>query len=111
MANKTADSKKYHQEYAKTHRQQIRKSRRDWLRHIREEVIEQYGGVCACCAERLYELLRVIPGPSADKPPGGTSIYLWLRKSGYPPGYLVFCAGCAQSKTLLGYCPHEDGTI
>ncbi len=38
----------------------------------------------------------------------GTSLYKWLKKNGFPPGFQVLCANCNWGKRQCGgTCPHR----
>lgn len=80
-------------------------------RRLRENVLEEYGGRCACCGETRYEFLAIdhIAGD------GGTHrkttkgpIDRWLKANGYPKqGFRILCHNCNMARGLYGYCPHE----
>lgn len=39
---------------------------------------------------------------------GGHSMYMWLRKNGYPKdNYRLLCLNCNCSLGFYGYCPHQ----
>lgn len=95
---------------AEAQRDRNRRSRLDALRHYSAGV-----PACKCCGESLLEFLTIdhIGG-------GGTehrrelrgrvsSIYLWLKRRGYPEGYRVLCMNCNFSLGMYGYCPHTPG--
>jgi len=90
-------------------------------RSIKIEVFNAYGGVkcvCAGCEETRLEFLTIdhIDGGGhkhRDKKGrriGGTAIYHWLKKRGYPKGFRVLCMNCNCSRGFYGYCPHEFET-
>lgn len=82
---------------------------------LRAAAITHYGGVCACCGEPQQEFLQL------DHPGGGgcqhrrqlqaqgTTLWLWLKKHNYPPGFRVLCANCNAALGFYGYCPHQRG--
>ncbi len=79
-------------------------------RKIRKEVIDHYGGKCACCGEGYLEFLSLdhinrimIPG---QKHRAGIHFYCWLRKNDYPKGVQVLCFNCNMALGIWGYCPH-----
>lgn len=71
-----------------------------------------YGGpACKCCGEKRMEFLSIdhINGGGRQhcKEIGTTSLYHWLSKNGYPPGFQVLCLNCNFAKGHYGICPHE----
>ena len=90
------------------------KVRRAKLR-LKREVFEAYGGCrCACCGETTFEFLSIDHvdggGTRHRKTLGEKSsrtLYLWLRRNNFPPGYRVLCFNCNCSRGFNGYCPHE----
>ncbi len=40
--------------------------------------------------------------------PGGSVLYSWLKKQGYPPGFQVLCHNCNLAKGYYGACPHQN---
>jgi hypothetical protein len=95
------------------------------------EVIGHYSNgkpSCACCGETIPDFLTIdhVNEDGAAhrkkvakdgkrrkstgwKPPGngvGVSIYRWLKKNGYPPGFQVLCMSCNFAKGHFGSCPH-----
>lgn len=95
-------------ESAKTKRNQDR---------CRDEVFAAYGGYkCRCCgeSERLFLSIDHVENNGAEERKSGlyrssgTAFYLWLRKSGFPPGYQVLCMNCQVGKHKNGgVCPHQ----
>jgi|GEM_PF-4219444 len=79
-------------------------------REQRAAVIAHYGGKCDCCGENRLEFLAI------DHISGGgkkhlanirMSIYRWLTRNGYPPGFRVLCHNCNLSMGFYRYCPHQ----
>lgn len=80
---------------------------------LRLSALVRYSGDpahCVCCGERHVEFLGIDHvnggGTQHRKALKGASIYLWLRKNGYPEGFRTLCANC-NFATRLGPCPHE----
>jgi len=82
---------------------------------LRAQALEQYGGArCACCSETIEKFLTIdhINNDGAehrrtlnDK---GATIYRWLKKHNYPPGYQVLCFNCNCGRQYNGgTCPHR----
>lgn len=78
---------------------------------LKQEAINAYGGVCACCSEAQPMFLQIdhINGRhSADGKEKlfGGPMYRKLRNAGWPSGYQVLCANCNFAKGMYGTCPH-----
>jgi hypothetical protein len=92
--------------------------RKDAVR-VKKEVIEKYGGECACCSEGHLQLLNIdhINGGGTehrrtDMQLRSTNIYNWLRQNDFPTdGYRVLCWNCNMSFGAYHYCPHNESTI
>jgi hypothetical protein len=85
-----------------------------YVQKLKTAAFNAYGGpVCLCCKEEHEEFLTIdhINGDGAEhrKEIGRSTykLYLWLRNSGYPPGFRVLCMNCNFSYGMRGYCPHE----
>lgn len=104
--------------FAKGHK---RSSKVVWRQRLRLELVNAYGGRCACCGETTPEFLTVdhIDGNGAEhrrqlgvaKTFGGIPFYRWLKKQGYPQGNSqLLCMNCNLAKGHFGVCPHQkDG--
>ena len=82
------------------------------LQEDRKKAMDAYGGpICACCGETELVFLCIDhienDGSSHRKTFKG-SIYRWLRKNKYPPGFQVLCHNCNWGKSHNGgICPHD----
>ena len=87
-------------------------------RRRKYEVMSHYSGgdpACACCGESTLEFLSIdhINGGGSEhrkelrQPGKRITMYRWLKRHGYPPGYRVLCHNCNQSLGTWGYCPHQ----
>lgn len=115
--------------WAKNNRDKINKYMREWytknsgrvLTKHKEfelrrkmELIEAYGGKCACCGESRWEFMTIdhINGGGADhkrRLKTSRMIYRELRKLGYPKDkYRLLCFNCNCCRGSFGYCPHES---
>jgi hypothetical protein len=81
---------------------------------IRVEVLEHYGGRCACCGETEFDFLT-IDHPDMDgtderkrlRVHGGPGFYHWLRKEGFPTHVRLLCYNCnLGARHHGGVCPH-----
>lgn len=80
----------------------------------RAELLEAYGGFCACCGETAGEFLTVdhISGNGRQHRreigDGGHALREWLRSKNYPKdNFQLLCWNCNCAKGKYGYCPHE----
>lgn len=89
--------------------------RRASYQRTKREVMDAYGGCCACCGEREPAFLCIDhvnnDGEShrrALNNNGGTAMYTWLKAHGFPPGFRVLCHNCNIGRHINGgVCPHE----
>lgn len=83
-----------------------------WRRRI--EIINQYGGICACCGESelLFLTLDHIDNNGAEhrKEIGQSSdkLHRWIVKNNYPDSIQVLCYNCNMAKGHFGQCPHKE---
>lgn len=90
-----------------------------WFRELKLDVLNAYGGKCACCDEDGPDFLHLdhVNGGGQEHRNSltgrvghgaGGPFYTNLRKMGYPndPPLRVLCANCNHA-TRLGACPHE----
>ena len=83
---------------------------------LKDEVFTAYGGYCCtCCGENNKEFLQIDhvnnDGGSHRREigcVGGSGLYGWLKRNGFPPGFQVLCANCNYAKSMYGYCPHKS---
>lgn len=90
---------------------------KEWHRknliELRTQVLQAYGGMCACCGESNYCFLAIDHinggGRVHKRELGGSnqSIYRFLIKNSFPSGYRVLCHNCNQARGAYGFCPHE----
>lgn len=85
-----------------------------YRKRTKREVIDAYGGRCACCGEAEIAFLCIdhINGGGRNERNkwasfGSLQLYRDLRARGYPPGYQVLCANCNLAKEAPGGCPHQ----
>lgn len=84
----------------------------------RREVVEHYGGKCACCGEDQYEFLTLHhkngDGEAhrrelfGNANVGGSPFAWKIRKMGFPDvGLEVLCYNCHLAIHRYGSCPHQ----
>lgn len=86
-------------------------------RELRQDILEHYGGTppkCDCCSEVEIQFLtldHINGGGNIErrKKGGSASLFISLRKNGYPSGYRVLCYNCNNSIAYYGFCPHNEG--
>lgn len=93
-------------------------------RQNKVDVIEAYGGACACCGESEPVFLcvdhienngashreQIGYGRTTDgrrKVGSGSVMNSWLVKNGFPGGFQLLCANCNLGKQR-GICPHQN---
>jgi hypothetical protein len=87
---------------------------RELNRQYKRDVMDHYGGKCACCGEDRIEFLAIdhINGNGnqhrrENNLRSGLSTYRWLIKNNYPSGFQALCHNCNAAKGYYGYCPHQ----
>lgn len=85
------------------------------LNHIkvRKEVIDHYGGQCACCGETEFNFLTIDHignwgGEHRKQGYSGRNLYYWIRRNKYPDTLRVLCYNCNCSSGFYGSCPHKQ---
>jgi len=88
---------------------------REENQRLRDEVIDAYGGECACCGETRKEYLTIdhIDGNGNKQKreigvKDSRSLYRWLRQNNYPEGFQVLCFNCNCGKGSYSVCPHNS---
>lgn len=102
--------------YRENNRERLLQRHREHHREMRNEVIQRYGGACACCGETRIEFLvidHVEGGGHKERQAIGTNgVYRKLSKAeGTLKGYRVLCYNCNCALAFCGYCPHTSGPI
>ena len=67
---------------------------------------------CACCGEKVIELLTMdhVDNDGKEhrlKDKRAFNISLWLIKNNFPNGFQVLCFSCNWGKSFHGVCPHN----
>jgi len=88
-------------------------------KRLKLEVLNAYGGPkCSCnkCPEKSGDINFLTIDHINDDGnehrkvlgSGGSTLYRWLRKNGFPSGYRVLCFNCNSARHINGgVCPHE----
>lgn len=105
---KERDSEKRKKQHSRSYRKRrdrilLKNRERNVERKIR--ILNHYSDgnmKCAICEEhRLYALaIDHINNTNRIGPDGGTKLYVWLEKHGYPEGFQVLCHNCNSLKSL-----------
>lgn len=112
----TCHSKKRYELDPETARRQSRESQARTRKRNRDQLVEAYGGKCACvnCPETNQEFLTLdhINGDGrAHRMKMGSHTYADLRRRGWPTeGYRLLCWNCNAMTRGGRACPHEEGT-
>jgi hypothetical protein len=75
---------------------------------LKREVVEHYGGKCACCGITRIEFLCFDhinnDGSAHRRVIGRYPMARWLKSHGFPDGFQVLCWNCNSAKQILGEC-------
>ena len=106
-------------EYYQEHKKDIIVSQREKRQALRNEVIDAYGGKCACCGETHREFLSIdhIEGGGgshrrtlAETGNYSRKLYPFLKAEGFPKDkYRLLCMNCNWARMMYGHCPHGNG--
>lgn len=82
-------------------------------RKYKQQVIDAYGGKCACCGEATFEFLSLDhisnDGAAQRRTSGsGGRFYLKVIRDGFPRDLQLLCFNCNCAKGFYGSCPHEQ---
>lgn len=109
-----ASYKAAYQRYFENHRVKTRQAQKKYRDHLRQQVIDHYGGKCQCCGETTREFLCIdhINGGGNEHRRqtsiwGGFHFTRWLIKHDCPDGFQVLCHNCNMAKGMYGTCPHN----
>lgn len=92
-----------------------RKSNADVRKRLRDQMLEAYGGKCACakCPETnpaFLTLEHVGGGGRKHRAEMGSHIYADLRRRGWPQeGFTLLCWNCNAMTANGRSCPHMEG--
>jgi len=100
-------------EYYHENKEDIIEKRKQADRELKQEIIDAYGGRCACCGEEMIEFLTIdhINNDGAKhraRVGKGRGVYKDIKAQGFPEGkYQVLCFNCNIARGFYGYCPHH----
>lgn len=84
----------------------VKREKRDEQARVKLDVIQGYGGECACCKNDHLPHLTIdhIEGGGSEhrRRENQRSFYRRLRREGFPPGYRVLCFNCNFAAHLNG---------
>ena len=99
-------------------REQWNKQQRDYQKQyrvrLREQILINYGAICACCGETETKFLtpdHIHGGGTAHWRKRKTvGIYIDIIREGFPRNkYQILCMNCNWAKSVYGVCPHACG--
>jgi len=118
---------RYAAEYYKANAEKVKTRTAEYHRRTRKQVVDHYGGRCACCGEEEYAFLcidhvndngaqhrRQINAargkPNKKNMNGSANIRLWrwIIRNGYPSDFQILCWNCNSAKHFYGVCPHHQ---
>lgn len=89
----------------------VNKRGKTYGRELKMKILQAYGKVCSCCGESHFEFLSMHhinnDGKKHREELGSTSLYHWLEKQNFPPGFSILCMNCHLAITWYSYCPHQ----
>ena len=91
----------------------MQKYARKYQKALKQEVVDAYGGACACCSITTLEFLAIHhknrDGYKEGKKRGGYTFYLRLKREGFPKGFEPLCHNCNMGiESNRGICPHKE---
>lgn len=86
----------------------------EYAARLRRQLIDAYGGRCACCGETEFEFLQldhINGGGRAHRrelKTNGVAVWRLVRNEGFPADkYRLLCANCNFVTRHGRICPHE----
>lgn len=97
---------------------QHREKRVVWMRayrgDLKKQVVDAYGGCCACCGEAKIEFLTIDhvnnDGAAHRRElgvSGGPILHRHIIERGFPADFQILCWNCNGAKGVYGRCPHQ----
>jgi len=105
---------KYGKKWKQNNRDGWNQLQRESIHQLINDVIDGYGGKCACCGETRKEYLTIdhVDGNGNKQKreigvAGSNGLYRWLRQNNYPKGFQVLCFNCNMGKRNFSVCPRD----
>jgi hypothetical protein len=111
-ANNRENLLKYQRDYSQRTKPRRNEISRKINARLRSQVLQGYGGSCACCGESIQEFLsldHVFGDGAMDRRMVGTGgqVYRKVIREGFPDTYQLLCFNCNWAKHRGG-CPHGN---
>ena len=90
--------------------QHKRDLRNAYTRKLRAEVLQHYGGKCACCGEtepKFLALDHIAGDGKQHRKVRGSEFYRQVRNERFPVSLQLLCHNCNLAKGFYGICPHQ----
>lgn len=100
----------YHRKWRQANRDKWAAYNKKSYDKVRHEVLDHYGGECACCGESEDAFLcmdHVDGGGNEHRRTTPGTIYRILKREGFPVGFQVLCWNCNSARHIRGVCPHQ----
>jgi len=101
-------------DWSKKNNEKRKKINSNWRWRMRLQMIDAYGGKCACCGESTKEFLTIdhIKNDGCKKrkegEPIGAALYRKLKEKNWPKeDYQLLCMNCNFAKGHWKICPHQ----
>lgn len=103
------NTKRVH-EWSIKNRDKRRAGGRRWAREKKLEIINYYGGKCACCGEHRIEFLTIDHkggGGNLERRTYKSQTWKIVRKNGKSKKYQILCYNCNNATHHYKICPHK----
>jgi hypothetical protein len=112
-----ASVKEKRKRYRNRNRPILNEKAKVWRLENKQKAFDAYGGrICCWCCENDFDTLTIdhinndgakhrkeVFGAIRNVRSGSSgSLYLWMKKNNYPPGFQVLCANCNTAKAING---------
>jgi len=107
----TAARKKHKQRYYRENKAKHNRKCMDRYYKLRQNVIQMYGGRCACCGEEHEAFLaldHINGGGQKHRSERGTyGVFKDALEANDPQRFRVLCHNCNMAYHTCGVCPHQ----
>lgn len=107
----TECKREYNRQYEVVHRAERTKAHREYRRVRRLQILEHYGGKCACCGEtesKFLSLDHINNDAANDRKMYGRASWQVAIQKGMPNTFQVLCHNCNLAKGFYKVCPHKE---